>query len=337
MDDETPANPSETPSTVNETPSAMTETPSAVTETPSVPVKEASSPEEAMDCEDSDCASSSSSSSSSWEVETLTGFGGLRSVKDVDEYGRETDSVASQRCELSVLTTFAAGEAQPSKAKLLSLDGLLEYTRKDTREKIFEVSLLGEVFKDMLMVRFGQAIGELLRQTQTAMKEAEAAVLEAREAEREAMEKEKEKEKEGEAETNKEAIADEETIKETSIEEKKDDEPPKETLKETLKETVKETVKETPKETPKEAAKELGREVQAAKKSVPIAISRELFIACRYFDGKNRGELSQEQLLHILLNSGAVCCKSEGEKLVTYVLDRDSLRYRKLYKSYRVF
>ena len=328
MDDETPANPSETPSTVTETPSAVTETPSAINETPSVPVKEASSPEEAMDCEDSDCASSSSSSSS-WEVETLTGFGGLRSVKDVDEYGRETDSVASQRCELSVLTTFAAGEAQPSKAKLLSLDGLLEYTRKDTREKIFEVSLLGEVFKDMLMVRFGQAIGELLRQTQTAMKEAEAAVLEAREAEREAMEKEKEKEKEGEAETNKEAIADEETIKETSVEEKKDDEPPKETLKETPKETVKET--------PKEAAKELGREVQAAKKSVPIAISRELFIACRYFDGKNRGELSQEQLLHILLNSGAVCCKSEGEKLVTYVLDRDSLRYRKLYKSYRVF
>ena len=154
-------------------------------------------------------------------------------------------------------------------------------------------------------------------------------MLEAREAERGAMEKEKEKEKEGEAETNKEAIADEETIKEASVEEKKDDEPPKE--------TVKETVKETPKETPKEAAKELGREVQAAKKSVPIAVSRELFIACRYFDGKNRGELSQEQLLHILLNSGAVCCKSEGEKLVTYVLDRDSLRYRKLYKSYRVF
>ena len=350
---ETPSTTNETPSTTNETPSTINETPSTIKETPST-IKETPSVEEGMECEASDSESSESSEgsdSSAWELDTFTGFGGLQSVKDVDEYGRETDSVASQRCEVSVLTTFAAGEAQPSKAKLLSLDGLLEYTPKDTREKIFEVSLLGEVFKDMLLARFGQAIGELLRQTQAAMKEAEAAVLEAREAReareaKEAKEAEakeakegmdvemkaeeakdsKEGQEEGDAETNDETHVDQDATNNTNN---------KETPAETKNDA--ELPKETPKETPREAGKEAAKEVQAAKKSVPIAMSRELFIACRYFDGKNRGELSQEQLLHILLNSGAVCCKSEGEKLVTYVLDRDSLRYRKLYnKSCRV-
>ena len=247
--------------------------------------------------------SGSDGESENGEVETLSGFGGLTRVKDVDEYGRETDRVVSERCEVSVVTTFT-NEALQTKAKLLSLDGLLEYRRKDTREKIFEVSLLGEVFKDMLMVRFGQAIGELLKQTQSAMKEAEAAVLEARAAR--------------ETSQTGGAKPENETFDETPEEEKRDGEEPS---------------KEPSKETPKETAKDSAKEVQAAKKSVSMAMSREMFIACRYFDGKNRGELSQEQLLHILLNSGAVCCKSEGEKLVSYVLDRDSLRYRKLYKN----
>lgn len=263
-------------------------------------------------------SASEDSEASSWEVESalLPGFSGLQRVKDVDEYGRETERVVSQRCEVSVLTTFTS-EAQQSKAKLLSLDGLLEYTRKDTREKIFEVSLLGEVFKDMLLVRFGRAIGELLRQAQSAMRMAEAAVREAHEAKADAQPA-------GEA------------SKEVSKEASKD------ASDEVSKEASKDTAKEAPKETPSEeksadAAKELAKELQAAKKSVAIAVSREMFIACRYFDTKNRGELSQEQLQHILLNSGAVCCKSEGEKLVNYVLDRDSLRYRKLYKNWRVF
>ena len=267
-------------------------------------------------------SASEDSEASSWEVESalLPGFSGLQRVKDVDEYGRETERVVSQRCEVSVLTTFTS-EAQQSKAKLLSLDGLLEYTRKDTREKIFEVSLLGEVFKDMLLVRFGCAIGELLRQAQSAMRMAEAAVREAHEAKADAQPA---------GEASKEASK--EVSKETS----------KEASDEASKEASKDTAKEAPKETPSEeksadAAKELAKELQAAKKSVAIAVSREMFIACRYFDTKNRGELSQEQLQHILLNSGAVCCKSEGEKLVNYVLDRDSLRYRKLYKNWRVF
>lgn len=269
----------------------------------------------------------SSDSSSLTESETTTCFTGLKTVEDVDEYGRITQNQVSQRSEVSVITTFGT-DSQQIKAKVLTLSGLLEYTKKDMREKIFEVSLLGEVFKDMLMYRFGNAIGEVLRQAEIQIK-AEQAAQEAvaKELQAESL-KESSKVKDGTNDDSAKPGA--EPAKETSdkvgSEGVKDDS--MDTSKNDAMSGAGETGVDTSKGTKKEATKET-----TGKKSPLISIDRELFIACRYFDTKNRGELNQDQLMHILLNSRSVCCKTEGERLIMAVLDREPLRYRKLYKN----
>ena len=281
----------------------------------------------------------SSDSSVLTENERTSCFTGLKTVEDVDEYGRITQNQVSQRSELSVITTFSA-DNQQIKAKVLTLSGLLEYTKKDMREKIFEVSLLGEVFKDMLMYRFGNSIGEVLRQAEIQIK-AEQAAQEAvaKELQAESL-KESSKVKddttddsarsttEPAKETSDKVLS--ENVKDASMDTSKND--AMSGAEETGVDNVKDTVKDPSKDTSKGTKKEVTKEI-AGRKSPLISIDRELFIACRYFDTKNRGELSQDQLMHILLNSRSVCCKTEGERLIMAVLDREPLRYRKLYKN----
>ena len=82
---------------------------------------------------------------------------GVKEVPELDEYGRMLPHAVSQETSVTVVTTYQ-DDNQQFKAKVLSLDGLLEYTKEDTKEKIFEVSLLAEVFRDMLLSRFGRTI-----------------------------------------------------------------------------------------------------------------------------------------------------------------------------------
>lgn len=74
----------------------------------------------------------------------------------MDEYGRVTQSYRSQQTDISIITME---DKQVSfKSKILTLNGLLEYTMEDTKEKVFEISLLAEVFRDMLLTRFSHHI-----------------------------------------------------------------------------------------------------------------------------------------------------------------------------------
>lgn len=86
---------------------------------------------------------------------------GITEVEEMDEYGRMVHRQVSHQTKIDLITTYEEDNTQ-FKAKTLTLDGLLEYTEKDTKEKIFEVSLLAETFKDMLLCRFSRCVYDVL-------------------------------------------------------------------------------------------------------------------------------------------------------------------------------
>ena len=194
---------------------------------------------------------------------------GLTEVEEVDSFGRIVHRTVSRAATLSVITTF--NDTTQPKAKILSLDGLLEYTEKDISEKIFEVSLLAETFKDMILLRFARVIMRAFTEAvETRMQIQNLAVVDESAA--------------------KEPMEEGEIPKPTKTEE----------------------VKNGP---------------------VPVKVNRDMYVACQYFDKKNKGHLSQSELLNILLDANLVCSRGEAETIVTQVVDGGKFEYLKLFKS----
>lgn len=240
---------------------------------------------------------------------------GVKEVPELDEYGRMLPHAVSQETSVTVVTTYQ-DDNQQFKAKVLSLDGLLEYTKEDTKEKIFEVSLLAEVFRDMLLSRFGRTIYMALND---AVEKEKAMELLAK------CDEEKQKEEEEKREEEKE----EEEKKEES-EKKEEEEEKKEEVKEEKKEE-----EEKEKETLEEGQippSQLKQEKPAKKTPVHVNVNRELFVACRYFDAKKKNYLTQDELLNVLLNAQMVRCKTEGDKMLERVMDGRKFYYGKLYR-----
>ena len=190
-------------------------------------------------------------------------------MEEVDSFGRIVHRTVSRAATLSVITTF--NDTTQPKAKILSLDGLLEYTEKDISEKIFEVSLLAETFKDMILLRFARVIMRAFTEAvETRMQIQNLAVVDESAA--------------------KEPMEEGEIPKPTKTEE----------------------VKNGP---------------------VPVKVNRDMYVACQYFDKKNKGHLSQSELLNILLDANLVCSRGEAETIVTQVVDGGKFEYLKLFKS----
>ena len=238
---------------------------------------------------------------------------GVKEVPELDEYGRMLPHAVSQETSVTVVTTYQ-DDNQQFKAKVLSLDGLLEYTKEDTKEKIFEVSLLAEVFRDMLLSRFGRTIYMALNdavEKEKAMELLAKCDEEKQKEEEEKREEEKKKEEEKEEEEKKEGEKKEEVKEEKKEEEEKE--------KETLEEG------QIP-------PSQLKQEKPAKKTPVHVNVNRELFVACRYFDAKKKNYLTQDELLNVLLNAQMVRCKTEGDKMLERVMDGRKFYYGKLYR-----
>ena len=242
---------------------------------------------------------------------------GVKEVPELDEYGRMLPHAVSQETSVTVVTTYQ-DDNQQFKAKVLSLDGLLEYTKEDTKEKIFEVSLLAEVFRDMLLSRFGRTIYMALND---AVEKEKAMELLAKCDE----EKQKEEEKKREEEKKKEEEKKEEGEKKEESEKKEGEEVKEEKKEEDEKE--KETLEEG-----QIPPSQLKQEKPAKKTPVHVNVNRELFVACRYFDAKKKNYLTQDELLNVLLNAQMVRCKTEGDKMLERVMDGRKFYYGKLYR-----
>ena len=263
---------------------------------------------------------------------------GIKEVPELDEYGRMLPHAKSHRTNVAVITTYLENNQQ-YKAKVLTLDGLLEYRKDDTKEKIFEVSLLAEVFKDMLLSRFAKTVyGAMIE----GVEKAKALELLAQ-CDEERVEEEKkrreEEEKKKEEEEKKEEMEEE---KKEKKEEKKEEE--KQMEVEEKKEVVEEKKEEVQREEGEIVKKEVkleegqippnqGNAKMVKKNPVRVNMNRDLFVACRFFDTKKKDYLTQEELLSIFLNGQLVRCKTEGDKLLEDVLENKRFNYRKMYKE----
>lgn len=242
---------------------------------------------------------------------------GVKEVPELDEYGRMLPHAVSQETSVTVVTTYQ-DDNQQFKAKVLSLDGLLEYTKEDTKEKIFEVSLLAEVFRDMLLSRFGRTIYMALNdavEKEKAMELLAKCDEEKQKEEEEKREEEKKKEEEKKEEGEKKEESEKKEREEVKEEKKEEDEKEKETLEEG----------QIP-------PSQLKQEKPAKKTPVHVNVNRELFVACRYFDAKKKNYLTQDELLNVLLNAQMVRCKTEGDKMLERVMDGRKFYYGKLYR-----
>ena len=259
---------------------------------------------------------------------------GIKEVPELDEYGRMLPHAKSHRANVSVITTYLENNQQ-FKAKVLTLDGLLEYRKDDTKEKIFEVSLLAEVFKDMLLSRFAKTVYTAMVE---GVEKAKALELLAQ-CDEEKMEEERKKEEEKkkmEEEKKKKEEEEKKKMEEKKVEEKKDEKKEDEKVEEKKEEVQREEGEIVKKEPKLEEGQIIPAQVNAKKvkkNPVQINMSRDLFVACRYFDTKKKDYLTQEELLSIFLNGQLVRCKTEGDKLLDDVLENKRFNYRKMYKA----
>lgn len=239
---------------------------------------------------------------------------GVKEVPELDEYGRMLPHAVSQETSVTVVTTYQ-DDNQQFKAKVLSLDGLLEYTKEDTKEKIFEVSLLAEMFRDMLLSRFGRTIYMALNDAVEKEKAMELLAKCDEEKQKEEEEKREEKKEEEEKKEGEKKEEEEEKKEEVKEEKKEEEEKEKETLEEG----------QIP-------PSQLKQDKPAKKTPVHVNVNRELFVACRYFDAKKKNYLTQDELLNVLLNAQMVRCKTEGDKMLERVMDGRKFYYGKLYR-----
>ena len=269
---------------------------------------------------------------------------GIKEVPELDEYGRMLPHAKSHRANVSVITTYLENNQQ-FKAKVLTLDGLLEYRKDDTKEKIFEVSLLAEVFKDMLLSRFAKTVYTAMVEGVEKAKALELLAQCDEEKMEEERKKEEEKKKKQEEEKKK---MEEKKEEEKKVEEKKDEKKEEEKEEEKVEEKVEEKKEEKKEEVQREEGEIVKKEPKleegqiipaqvnakkVKKNPVQISMSRDLFVACRYFDTKKKDYLTQEELLSIFLNGQLVRCKTEGDKLLDDVLENKRFNYRKMYKA----
>lgn len=254
---------------------------------------------------------------------------GIKEVPELDEYGRMLPHAKSHRTNVAVITTYLENNQQ-YKAKVLTLDGLLEYRRDDTKEKIFEVSLLAEVFKDMLLSRFAKTVyGAMMEGVEKAKALELLAQCDEERVEEEKKRREEEEKKKEEEEKKKEEEEKKEE-KQMEVEEKKEEvEENKEEVQREEGEIVKKEVKLEEGQIPPNQ----GNAKTVKKNPVRVNMNRDLFVACRFFDTKKKDYLTQEELLSIFLNGQLVRCKAEGDKLLDDVLENKRFNYRKMYKE----
>ena len=252
---------------------------------------------------------------------------GIKEVPELDEYGRMLPHAKSHRTNVAVITTYLENNQQ-YKAKVLTLDGLLEYRKDDTKEKIFEVSLLAEVFKDMLLSRFAKTVyGAMIEGVEKAKALELLAQCDQERVEEEKKRREEEKKKMEEEKKEKEEKKEEE--KQMEVEEKKEVVEKKEEVQREEGEIVKKEVKLEEGQIPPNQ----GIVKTVKKNPVRVNMNRDLFVACRFFDTKKKDYLTQEELLSIFLNGQLVRCKAEGDKLLDDVLENKRFNYRKMYKE----
>ncbi|KAL7643954.1 UNVERIFIED_CONTAM: hypothetical protein RMT77_005966 [Armadillidium vulgare] len=236
----------------------------------------------------------------------------------------------------------------------MSLSVLLDYRQEDNKEHSFEVSLFAELFNEMLMRDFSFRIYKALIESPDKSKDEKREKEKDREKKDEKDDKEEDKKKKDEKEkeeekddkknekkTEKEEVKEEKEVKKEEFEEDEDmeeefeeeiDEEDSKDGNKTVVEKEKEREKEYNSKDKRKDDRKDSRETRREKKEKRkmTTIDPHLLLSFVYFDQTHTGYIIDKDLEDIINILGLNLSRAQLKKLMSKVLSRDVLYYRKL-------
>lgn len=174
---------------------------------------------------------------------------------------------------------------------VMTLSLLLDYRPEDTKEHSFEVSLFAELFNEMLMRDFGFNIYKSIHAQPEKVDE-----------------KKDEKKRTKSVEKDQKDKKDEETLEEVDDEDKKD----------------------RASEKSRSSDKDRERKDKDKKRIKMITKDKSLLLSFVYFDTTHCGYIFEKDIEELIYTLGLSLSRAQVRKLVSKVITRDSLHYRKL-------
>lgn len=210
----------------------------------------------------------------------------------------------------------------------MSLSLLLDYRPEDTKEHSFEVSLFAELFNEMLMRDFGFNIFKALYELPQKPKEKEEDKK--KKDDKKSDEKKKEK-REEEKKDKKDDEKEKKSEESDSKKDKEDEDKKKEHIRDSKREDRKSDDSEDEEDDDQEDRKDKRDKDKKKKERVKLYTrDKHLLLSFVYFDQTHCGYIFDKDIEELLYTLGLSLSRSQVKKLVSKVVTRDSLHYRKL-------
>ncbi|CAH1405814.1 unnamed protein product [Nezara viridula] len=226
-----------------------------------------------------------------------------------------------------------------------SLSVLLGYRQDETKEHSFEVSVFAELFNEMLMRDFGfniyRAIVEAPEKPKEEKKEEKDKTKEEKDKDKSKEEKEKEKpkEKEDDKETKKEKDG-KEVVEDVKEENKESGDSKDSNQTDKAKDKESEAHADEPEEMEegdkedkenKENDKDKKNEKEPRRERAKlITLHKELLLSFNFFDTTRCGYIYDKDVEDLIFSLGLTLSRSQVRKLVSKVVSRDAVYYRRL-------
>lgn len=217
----------------------------------------------------------------------------------------------------------------------MSISLLLDYRPEDTKEHSFEVSLFAELFNEMLMRDFGFNIYKALYDLPEKAKEKEEKRKKDEdkksEEEKRKDDKTKDEDKKKEEKDKREDTKDDKD-KKTENDRKKSDEKKKDSGKKEDKKSEQGDSDEEDYEEEDDSRDKRKSDKDKKKRDKPKMFTkdRNLLLSFVYFDQTHCGYIFEKDIEDLLYTLGLSLSRAQVKKLVSKVITRDSLHYRKL-------
>lgn len=212
----------------------------------------------------------------------------------------------------------------------MSLSLLLDYRPEDTKEHSFEVSLFAELFNEMLMRDFGFNIYKALYDLPERVKEKEKDDKKKKDDDKKGDEdKKRDDEKKKDSKDKKE---EREKKSEDRKEDKKEDDPKKKDSKRDDRKSENNDDSEEDEDFEEDESKDKRKDKDKKKKEKVKMFTkdRHLLLSFVYFDQTHCGYIFEKDIEDLLYTLGLNLSRAQVRKLVSKVITRDSLHYRKL-------
>lgn len=206
----------------------------------------------------------------------------------------------------------------------MSLSLLLDYRPEDTKEHSFEVSLFAELFNEMLMRDFGFNIYKALYSLPERAKD---------EKKKKDDEKKRDEDKRGDKDKDKKDDKERKSVDkkdDKKSDDKKDDKRRDSTKKDDDESDSEDSEDPADDKKDKEKRKSSDRDKKKKERTKLITKDKNLLLSFVYFDQTHCGYIFEKDIEDLIYTLGLNLSRAQVRKLVSKVITRDSLHYRKL-------